>query len=105
MICPPDVLCKWLPEEGRWETMDELAKALERETLNSIGGTPVPPSKVGRPRLALPRPKTKRMPSEIEKARAATKRKERLQACKQTANHKIERMMSLACPKRKRYMA
>lgn len=31
MIYPPDSLCKWLPEEERWETMEELAVNLERE--------------------------------------------------------------------------
>lgn len=31
MICPPDVLCKWLKEEGRYETMEELAINIERE--------------------------------------------------------------------------
>lgn len=29
MNCPPDVLCKWLGD--RWETMEELAFALEIE--------------------------------------------------------------------------
>jgi len=28
---PPDVLCKWLPAMDRWETMEELAYALEIE--------------------------------------------------------------------------
>jgi hypothetical protein len=72
MICPPDVLCRWLRQEERWESMEELALALERETLNSIGGRPVMRKKVRR-------------------------RKSRLQA-----TYKIERMMSLACPKRRR---
>lgn len=101
MICPPDVLYRWLKDEERWETMDELAKALERETLNSIGGRPCPP-KIGRPLVNLPKPKYNRVPSEYEKALAALKRqqKNRLQA-----TYKIERMMSLACPKRKRYSA
>lgn len=31
MICPPDVLCKWISEENRWETLEELAMALECE--------------------------------------------------------------------------
>lgn len=101
MICPPDVLCEWLHEDGRWETMEELAMALERETLNSIGGRPCPP-KIGRPRLELPTPLTRRVQSDIEKRKAAKKRKEKNWT---KATYKIERMMSLACPKRKRYAA
>lgn len=36
MICPPDVLCRWIKDEERWETMDELAMNIERER----GGLP-----------------------------------------------------------------
>jgi hypothetical protein len=104
VICPPDVLCKWIKEENRWETLEELALELERESLNTVDGQPMV-KKIGRPKLVLPRPKYARAPSEIEKARAAMKRKQYLQACKLTANHRIERMMSLACPKRRRNMA
>jgi hypothetical protein len=101
MICPPDVLCRWIPQCNRWETMEELAVALEHESLNSIFGKPCPP-KMGRPRVNLPEPLVQRVPTEIRKSEAALKRsqKNRLQA-----TYKIERMMSLACPKRKRYSA
>jgi hypothetical protein len=84
--------------------MNELARALERETLNSIGGTPCP-VKMGRPRAVLPKPKTKRAPTEIEKTRAALKRKLRLADGKMSPRHRIDRMMWLACPKRRRYAA
>jgi hypothetical protein len=102
MICPPDVLCKWIPQCNRWETMEELAVALEYESLNTIDGKPFLPAPIGRPKVNLPRPIVQRVPSEYEKAIAALKRsqKNRLQA-----TYKIERMMSLACPKRKRYSA
>jgi hypothetical protein len=102
MICPPDVLCRWMKDEERWETMKELALALERETLNSIGGRPCPPRKIGRPMVNLPRPLVQRVPTELEKSIAVLERheKSRLQA-----TYKIERMISLACPKRKRYSA
>lgn len=36
MICPPDVLCKWIKDEERYETMEELAMNIERER----GGLP-----------------------------------------------------------------
>lgn len=92
MICPPDVLCNWIWEENRWETMEELAMALERETLNSIGGRPVP-RPVGRPRLELPRPITKRVQSQIEKERARDKRREKNL---DKATYRIEHMMACA---------
>jgi hypothetical protein len=60
VICPPDVLCRWLRQEERWETMEELANALERE-------------------------------AGLRKAYDMTNRR-----------GKIQRMMSLACPKRRR---
>lgn len=101
MICPPDVLCRWLKDEERWETMEELALALERETLNSIGGTPCPP-RIGRPLVNLPKPLTQRVRSEIEKSRTQLKRNRKTRLL---ATYRIERMMSLACPKRKRYSA
>jgi hypothetical protein len=82
--------------------MEELALELERETLNSIGGRPVMRKKVGRPMVNLPRPIVQRVPTELEKSEAEMKRrqKSRLQA-----TYKIERIMSLACPKRRRYTA
>jgi hypothetical protein len=38
MTTPPDVLCKWLPAMDRWETMEELAVALQWEARNKTKG-------------------------------------------------------------------
>jgi hypothetical protein len=70
VICPPDVLCRWLRQEERWETMEELATALRKEVTRNgwaIRGNP--------------------FFAEMMRERPSPK---------------IERMMSLACPKRRR---
>lgn len=37
MNCPPDFLCKWLPEQDRWETWEELAIVLQEEAASYPG--------------------------------------------------------------------
>lgn len=102
IMLPPDPLCKWLGH--RWETMQELAIALERERRGQSDGDWWGDRNGDHVRAHKARDYTPslkpRIAQETRIARAVD-----LSTSARRRTGRIEWMMSLACPKRKRYAA